>query len=103
MMNWMKSARPAAVSGAVAGALLALGACDVQQELLDPQNPGLIDPSAVSNPSAASALRVGALGSFKGATGAGESMWRWGGMLTDEFKSSDTFTQRNETDQRSIQ
>ena len=86
-----------------AAGLLVLGACDVQDTFLEPQNPGLIDPSAVSNPSAAAALRIGALGSFKTATGGGESMWRWGGMLTDEFKSSDTFTQRNETDQRSIQ
>src|SRR5262249_25180576 len=29
--------------------------------------------------------------------------WLYGGLLADEWKSSDTFTQRNETDQRSIQ
>ncbi len=28
-------------------------------------------------------------------------MWLYGGLLTDEWKSSDTFSQRNETDQRS--
>lgn len=95
--------RSAATTGLAAGALLAIGACDIQGTFLEPQNPGLIDPSAVSNPSAAAALRIGALGSFKTATGGSESMWRWGGMLTDEFKSSDTFTQRNETDQRSVQ
>ncbi len=30
-------------------------------------------------------------------------MWLYGGLLTDEWKSSDTFSQRNETDQRSVQ
>lgn len=91
-------------SGIAAAALVALGACStVQDQLLEPQNPDLIDPSAVSSPSAANALRVGALGAFKGATGANESLWRWGGLLGDEWKSSDTFSQRNETDQRSIQ
>ena len=30
-------------------------------------------------------------------------MWLYGGLLTDEWKSSDTFSQRNETDQRTIQ
>src|SRR5215212_1449714 len=99
----IKSSFQGSVVALVATGLLTLGACDIQDTFLEPQNPGLIDPSAVSNPSAAAALRIGALGSFKAATGGGESMWRWGGMLTDEFKSSDTFTQRNETDQRSIQ
>jgi len=96
-----RSIRPA---GLAVATVAALGACStVQDQLLEPQNPDLIDPSAVSSPSAASALRVGALGSFKNATGATESLWRWSGLLSDEWKSSDTFSQRNETDQRSIQ
>ena len=104
MTRFTLGVRPAAVaSGLAAAGLLLLGACNIQDTFLEPQNPGLIDPTAVSNPSAATALRIGALGAFKTATGGSESMWRWGGMLTDEFKSSDTFTQRNETDQRSIQ
>ncbi|HEY4303890.1 MAG TPA: hypothetical protein VGM82_05460 [Gemmatimonadaceae bacterium] len=82
---------------------MSLAACEFKDQLLEPQNPGIIDPSAVSSPTAATALRVGALGQFKGTTGASESMWRWGGMLGDEFKTSDTFSQRNETDQRQVQ
>ena len=34
---------------------------------------------------------------------AGDSPWMFAGLLTDEWKSSDTFSQRNETDQRSVQ
>src|SRR5438105_5612392 len=77
--------------------------CDVKQELLSPQNPGIIDPSAVNSPAAAAGLRVGALGQLKSRTAGSESMWLYGGLLADEWKSSDTFSQRNETDQRSIQ
>ena len=95
-------ARRIASSVAVAGASL-LGGCDVNKELLEPQNPGIIDPSAVTRPPAALALRVAALGQLKNRTAGGESVWLYGGLLADEWKSSDTFSQRNETDQRSIQ
>jgi hypothetical protein len=80
-----------------------LSSCDVKQELLSPQNPGVIDPSAVNSAPAALALRVAALGQLKNRTAGGESAWLYGGLLADEWKSSDTFSQRNETDQRSIQ
>jgi hypothetical protein len=88
---------------AVVAASLALTACDVKQELLEPQNPGLIDPGQVDNADAADALRIGALGSLKSQMGGGETMWMFGGLLTDEWKSADTFLQRNETDQRVVQ
>src|SRR5262249_44541669 len=80
-----------------------LGACNVNDELLQPQNPGIIDPAATNSPAAAVGLRTGALGQLKNRTAGGESVWLWGGLLGDEWKSSDTFTQRNEADQRSIQ
>jgi starch-binding outer membrane protein, SusD/RagB family len=84
-------------------AAIALAGCDVKQELLAPQNPGIIDPATVNSPAAAAALRVAALGQLKNRTAGGESVWLYSGLLTDEWKSSDTFSQRNETDQRSIQ
>jgi hypothetical protein len=65
--------------------------------------PGVIDPSAVTSPAAAAGLRVAALGQLKNRTAGSESVWLYGGLLSDEWKSSDTFSQRNETDQRSIQ
>src|SRR5690349_15728097 len=79
-------------------------ACDVKEELLAPQNPGIIDPTTVNSPSAAAGLRVGALGQLKSRTAGSENgFWMYSGLLADEWKSSDTFSQRNETDQRSIQ
>jgi len=92
---------------AVATALLLalpVTACnDIKDELLDPQNPGLIDPTQVNSADAADALRIGALGQLKSNTAGGETLWLYGGLITDEWKSSDTFLQRNETDQRTIQ
>ena len=50
----------------LSGAALVLtplfSACNVKEELLAPQNPGVIDPSSVNSPAAAAGLRVGALG-----------------------------------------
>ena len=64
-------------------------ACDrVKTELLAPQNPGLVDPAAVTTPTAALALRVGAIGRYKQVQ-AGESIWQYGGTLADEFKNAD--------------
>jgi hypothetical protein len=91
------------VAGAALGLVALSSACDVKQELLEPQNPGIIDPAAVNSPAAATGLRVAALGQIKNRTAGSESVWFWGGLLADEWKSSDTFTQRNEADQRSIQ
>ena len=78
-------------------------ACNVKEELLAPQNPGVIDPASVNSPAAAAGLRVGAIGQLKRQNGRQRehvALWR---SVADEWKSSDTFSQRNETDQRSIQ
>jgi len=99
MMNIRNRARWAVL---IAGAIAAT-ACNFKDELLEPQNPGLIDPGQVNSADAADALRIGALGSLKSQMGGGETMWLFGGLLTDEWKSADTFLQRNETDQRVVQ
>src|SRR3954469_3450775 len=91
------------IVGAVLSVAPLLSGCDVKEEPLAPQTPGIIDPSSVSSPAAAVALRVGAIGQLKSRTAGGESVWLYGGLLADEWKSSDTFSQRNETDQRTIQ
>ena len=91
------------LSGAAIALTPLFSACNVKEELLAPQNPGVIDPASVNSPAAAAGLRVGALGQLKGRTAGSESVWLYGGLLADEWKSSDTFSQRNETDQRSIQ
>jgi hypothetical protein len=81
-------------------AAFAATACDrVKHELLEPQNPGLVDPSAVSTPTAALALRVGAIGRYKQVQ-AGESIWQYGGTLADEFKNADFEAGRINADMR---
>jgi hypothetical protein len=80
--------------------VLAVVGCDrVKTELLAPQNPGLVDPSAVSTPTAALALRVGAIGRYKQVQ-AGESIWQYGGTLVDEFKNADFEAGRINADMR---
>jgi hypothetical protein len=84
-----------------------LGACNVKQELLAPQNPGVIDPASAVNAAAADALWVGALGRWKSSMNGGgnntEALWNWQALFTDELQSGDTFSQRNDADSRSLQ
>lgn len=82
---------------------LCLLGCDVGGGLLDPQNPGVIDPSSVNSPASADALRIGAFGQLKSVTAGGAAVWMLTGLLTDEWKSSDVGPTLIETDQRSIQ
>jgi len=91
------------LSGVALSVAPVFSGCDLNEELLAPQNPGIIDPSSVNSPAAAAGLRVAAIGQLKSRTAGGESVWLYGGLLADEWKSSDTFSQRNETDQRTIQ
>jgi hypothetical protein len=86
---------------AVAG--LSLGACNsATDKLLQAVDPDIINPSDVNNPDGADALRIGALSRLTSITASSaEGAWFWGGLLTDEWKSGDTFTQRDETDKRS--
>jgi hypothetical protein len=95
--------RPRWIAVALCCVGLGVTACSFKDELLEPQNPGLVDPSSLNSPDAADALRIGALGSLRNVTAGSESLWLYGGLITDEWKSSDTFLQRNETDQRAIQ
>jgi starch-binding outer membrane protein, SusD/RagB family len=91
-------------------ALALLGACsDFKDELLEPQQPGIISPVDVSSSGAtgADALRIGALGWLQNWTGGGgnvnqENIWMMADLLTDVWKSSDTFVQRNDTDRRNV-
>jgi hypothetical protein len=80
--------------------MLVVTACDnVKNQLLQPQNPGVIDPSAVGNATAALALRVGALGRYTQLEN-GEVLWEYAGVLTDEFSNADFNTDRINVDQR---
>jgi hypothetical protein len=103
-MRRIDRARPVIASAAVLA--LALGCSTYKDQLLSPQQPGIIGPGQVGSPTAADALRIGALARLKTATvgtSGTETMYTMGGLLTDEWKSGDTFSQRVETDQRTIQ
>jgi len=88
-------------------ALATVAGCDVKQELLGIQQPQIIGPDNVGGPTGAEALRVGALGSFQGwvmgGGGNSSNIAMFGDLLTDEWKSGDTFAQHNEADQRVVQ
>jgi hypothetical protein len=99
-MMWINyRALPAVV---LAGALIAATACNVNDELLSPQQPGVIGSGDVQSATGAEALRVGALQQLSSVTGGGTSMWASAGTLADEWKSGDTFFQTDETDRRTI-
>ena len=101
-----RAGRRAATCAVALGSLL-LGACNVKNELLAPQQPGVIVPQSTTSAAAADALYVGALGRWKNAmNGNGnntEAIWNWQALFTDELQSSDTFSQRNDADQRQTQ
>jgi hypothetical protein len=94
---------------ALATGLVALSGCNVRDTFLSPQQPGTILPSDISSAgvAGAEAIRVGALGRFQqvspgGGNGNQTEATLLGDLLGDVWKSGDTFTQHNETDQRSI-
>jgi hypothetical protein len=86
---------------------LCLGACD---DLLEPQQPGIITPGSVAEAGAtgAQALYVGALGALQSWTGGGsgassQNLWVFADLLTDVWKTSDTFVQRINMDRRAVE
>jgi len=106
MKRYQPRVRAALAAGA-AGLGLMLGGCSVKDELLAPQQPGVISPGDVASPTGAEGLYTGAVGNFKNALLGGssntETIWQFAGLMTDEFKSADTFSQRNDADQRATQ
>lgn len=81
----------------------AAGCSNYQDRLLAAPDPDVINPSSVNSAAGAEAMRIGALSRVRTLTAGGEGAWMLGGLLADEWKSGDTFLQRNETDQRIIQ
>jgi len=113
MRNQMKRAWMVGAAAIVlAVGVLSVGACDrVKNELLAPQNPGLVDQGAVGSAAAAAALKVGAMGKIKlissdRQTNAGafawSSLWQTVGLFTDEFSNSDFQNSQNDVDARSM-
>jgi len=103
MRHSIHRTRSVVAAGALALGLLSAGACNsVREDLLAADDPDIISPDAVKSAEGADALRVGALSRLRTITAGGEGAWMLGGLLVDEWKSSDTFSQRNETDERKI-
>lgn len=106
MIRMTNRARWAATAGVAAAAVLAIAACtSFKDNLLEPQNPGLIDPSAVGSPAAAMALKVGAMGRVRFVVDCGgnsECLWEEAGSLADEYHNSDFQNTRQDIDQRTI-
>jgi starch-binding outer membrane protein, SusD/RagB family len=99
----MISGRAVAATLALAS-VAAMSACDtVKTNLLEAIDPSIINPSSVQSAAGATAVRNGALARLRTATADGESSWMFGGLLVDEWATSSTFVQNQETDQRSIQ
>jgi hypothetical protein len=101
------AARVRAAAAVSAVALIPLfGACsDVTDTLLEAVDPDIIAPGNANSAEGALALYNGALGRLKTITsgsGGEGSTWLFGGLLADEWSTSSTFVQNDETDQRSI-
>jgi hypothetical protein len=107
MRNSMRARRWFAATGVVVSlaALGSLQACRAT-DLLETQDPDLIFPEDLENVQGAEGLRLGALSRLRtlagGGGSGGENVWLYSGLLADEFGSSSTFTQNDETDKRTI-
>lgn len=89
--------------GAGAALAIALSACsEANERLLGVVDPDIINPSDITNAEGAIALGNGALNSFREMTAANETSWLFGGLLADEWSTSSTFIQNDETDQRRV-
>ena len=79
-----------------------VGCQAANDRLLRVTDPDIINPSDVVSAEAAVAVANGVIATFKLTTGGGESTWMFGGLLADEWSTSSTFIQNDETDQRVI-
>jgi hypothetical protein len=96
----------------LAAVLLASGvlvACN-RDKILKVTDPDIINPGDVASAEAAEALRIGALSRLSDMTAGqipnpgslGEGIFFFSGVVADEWRSTDTFVQRDEADSRSI-
>ena len=96
------SARGRTAAG-VAALGLALAACSsVTDSLLKAEIPDIIPPELTQSAEGALGVANGALDTFRSITAGSESTWLFGGLLGDEWSTSSTFPQNDETDQRHV-
>jgi hypothetical protein len=104
--------RPPSLRAAAALCAAAIAACSPDR-ILDVDDPDIVPEQSIRSPAGADALRAGALVQLNKATGGVDqvdpstsffdSMVMLGGLLADEWRSGDTFVQRDETDRRAVQ
>ncbi len=89
-------------------AALLLAACS-KDKILTVTDPDIIDPKDLNSAEAAEALRIGALnrmsdvtGGLQGSGSLNEGIFHFSGAIADEWRSTDTFVQRDEADSRQI-
>lgn len=94
-----RSVRWGAILGAIA---LSSTACDTKK-VLDVFDPAVATPGSLTSEGAIPTVYFGALGDFSAAwdgNGLTDAFVPTSGLLADEFRSSDTFTTRNDADRR---
>ncbi|MHB1193550.1 MAG: RagB/SusD family nutrient uptake outer membrane protein [Longimicrobiales bacterium] len=84
---------------AVAGMSLLALACTTD-DILQVEDPDIINPSNVTSAAGANAVRLGALSRFVGLTTGEESLFFLGGLFTDEWLNGDSYIYKQEVDQR---
>jgi hypothetical protein len=85
-----------------------LAACN-KDKILQVTDPDIINPSDLASAQAAEALRVGVISRVSDVTGGlqgngslNEGIFHFSGVVADEWRSTDTFVQRDEADSRAI-
>jgi starch-binding outer membrane protein, SusD/RagB family len=101
MAGRMDAAGRSAARRTAAAAVLALAACS-PSDVLDVEDPDIINPSDVQSAAGAEAVRLGALARLNTATSGAESFFQLGGLFADEWNNGDSFIARQEIDQRVI-
>ena len=93
----------ARTAAGVAALGLVLSACSsVTDTLLKADIPDIIPPELTRTAEGALGLANGALNTFRSITAGDESTWLFGGLMGDEWSTSSTFPQNDETDQRHV-
>jgi hypothetical protein len=101
IMKGITNGSRAWVAATAALAVLTLAACSVEK-ILDVTDPDIINPSDVSSPAGVDAVRLGTIARLNQATTGTETFLLLGGLLADEWRSGDSFLDRDETDQRNL-
>lgn len=87
----------------VIGLMSTVACSGVTDTLLEATDPDIIKPGDIASIEGAQALAIGTIDRLTAVTAGNESTWLFGGLLVDEWSTSSTFVQNDETDKRSIQ